>query len=77
MGVGGQHHAPTSLPPRKKPGTGFKGDWVGPMAVLGSCGKSRPRQESNPRTVQPIASRYTHYAVPTHSQLRVLHFFRL
>ena len=34
MGVGGQRHTPAALPPGKKPGTGFKGDWVGPMAGL-------------------------------------------
>jgi len=77
MGVGGQRHAPAALPPRKKPGTGFKWDWLGPMAGLGGCWKPRPHRESNPRTVQLITSRCTHYAVPTHPQLNALHFFQL
>jgi len=33
MGVGGQHHAPASLPPGKRPGTRCMGGWVGPGPV--------------------------------------------
>jgi hypothetical protein len=43
-GVGGQRHAPTALTPRE----GLEG-----------CGKSRPPPGFGPRTVQPVASRYT------------------
>jgi len=77
MGVGGQRHTPAALPPGKKPGTGFKGDWVGPMAGLDGWGKSRPRRESTPVTIQPVTSPYTHYALPTHYQVRDLHFSQL
>jgi hypothetical protein len=77
MGVGGQLHAPAALPPIKKPGTGFKGDQVGPVAGLDGCGKSRPHRESTPCTVQPITSRYTHYAVATPPQPRALRFSQL
>jgi hypothetical protein len=30
------------------------------------CGKSRPPPGFDPRTVQPVASRYTDWAIPTH-----------
>jgi len=36
--------------------------WVGPRAGLDMCGKSRPPPGFHPRTVQPVASRYTAYA---------------
>jgi hypothetical protein len=35
---------------------------VGPRAGLDRCGKSRPPPGFGPRTVQPVASRYTDYA---------------
>jgi len=41
-GVGGQGHVPATLPPGKRAGTHFEGGWVGPMAGLDGCGKSRP-----------------------------------
>jgi len=37
---------------------------VGPRVGLDGCGKSRLQRDSIPRTVQPVASRYTDYAVP-------------
>jgi hypothetical protein len=42
MGVGGQRHAPTALPPGKRPGIHCRGGWVGPRTVLDRCGQSRP-----------------------------------
>ena len=59
MGVGGQHHAPAALRPGERRGTHFTGGWVGPRAGLDGCGKSRSPPEFDPRTVQPVASRYT------------------
>ena len=59
MGVGGQLHAPAALPPVKRPGNHCIGGWVGPRAGLDGCGKSRPPPGFDPRTVQPVASRYT------------------
>jgi hypothetical protein len=41
MGMGGQCHARTTLPLRKKPFTHCVGGWVGPRAGLKLCGKSR------------------------------------
>jgi hypothetical protein len=35
-----------------------------PRAGLEGCGKSGPSTEFDPRTVQPVASRYTDHAVP-------------
>ena len=34
--------------------------WVGPRAGLDRCGKSRPPPGFDPRTVRPVASRYTY-----------------
>ena len=42
---------------------------MGPRAGLHRCGKSRPPPGFDPRTVQPVASRYTDYGTrPTHSR---------
>ena len=40
-------------------GTHCAGGSVGPMAGLDVCGKSRSPPGFDPRTVQPVASRYT------------------
>jgi hypothetical protein len=50
------------------PGTLRIGGWVGPRAVLDAVVKRKipsPRRESNPRTpiVQPVAQRYTDWAI--------------
>ena len=66
MGVCGQLHAPAALPPGKRPGNHCIGCWVGPRAGLDGCQKSRPPPGFDPRTVQPVASRYTDYDIPTH-----------
>ena len=59
MEVGGQRHAPAALPSGKRPGTHCIRSKVGPRAGLDGCGKSRPPSGFDPRTVQPVASRYT------------------
>jgi hypothetical protein len=56
--VRGQRHAPAALYPRERPGTHCTGGWVGPRAGLDRCGKSPP-PGFDPRTAQPVASRYT------------------
>ena len=58
-GLRGQRHAPAALYPRERPGTHYTEGWVGPRAGLDMCGKSRPPPGFDPRTVQPVASRYT------------------
>ena len=59
MGVGGQRHASAALPAGNRPGTHCIGVWMGPRAGIDGCGKSRPPQGFDPRTAQPVASRYT------------------
>ena len=59
MEVGGQRHTPSALPPGKRPGTHCLRGWVGPRAGLDGCGKSHPPPGFYPRTVKPVASRYT------------------
>ena len=56
----------TSRPfyPRERPGTHCIGSWVGPRAGPDGCGKSRLRPGFDPRTIQPVASRYTDWAIP-------------
>jgi len=55
---------PRPLYPRERPGTHCIGGWVGPRAGLDDCGKSRSPPGFDPRTVQPVASRYTDWAIP-------------
>ena len=48
---------------------------MGPRAGLDGCGKSHP-PGFDPLTVQPVASRYTDWAIPAHcsiEQLLLLH----
>jgi hypothetical protein len=69
MEVSGQLHAPASLPPRERaPGTHWIGGWVGPKAVMDAVMKGKipsSRWESNSVTpiVQPVAQRYTDWAI--------------
>jgi hypothetical protein len=69
MEVSGQLNAPAALPPGKEPlGTHLIGGWVGPRAVLDAVEKRKiqsSRQQSNPRTqiFQPVAQRYTDWAI--------------
>ena len=55
---------PWPLYPREIAGTHCTGGWVGHGAGLDGCGKSRPPPGFDPRTVQPVASRYTDCAIP-------------
>jgi hypothetical protein len=50
---------PRPLYPRERPGTHGTGGSVGLRAGLNVCEKSRPPPGFDPRTVQPVASRYT------------------
>ena len=60
---------PRPFDPRERPGTQCIGGWVGPRAGLNECGKSRFQTGFDPRAVQPIASRYTDWAIPTHEDI--------
>jgi hypothetical protein len=57
MGVGGQRHAPSAL--FRERGTHCIGGWVGLRTGLDACVKFRPPPGFDPRTVNPVASRYT------------------
>jgi hypothetical protein len=66
MEVSGQLHAPAALPPGKEP----------LVPVLDTVVKRKipsPRRESNPRTpiVQPVAQRYTDWAITALTLYRV------
>jgi hypothetical protein len=72
MDMRGQRHAPVALPPRKRPVTHCTGGWVGPTAGLGRAQEISSQPGVVHRTVQPVASGYTHYAIPAHRQPSVL-----
>ena len=55
---------PRLLYPQERPVTHCTGDWVGHRGGMDGCGKSRPPPGLDPRTVQPVASRYTDCAIP-------------
>ena len=59
MGVGGQRHAPAALPPGKE--TRYPLHWMldGPLGRYGRARENSPPPGFEPRTVQPLASRYT------------------
>jgi len=63
MRVGGQRHAPATLPPVQ---TRYPLYRVGPQGRCGQVRKISPPPEFDPRTVQPAASRYTDWAIPAH-----------
>ena len=58
----GQRHALAALYPRERPGTHCTGGWVGPQGRSGQVRKISPLPGFDPRTVQPVTSRYTDYA---------------
>jgi hypothetical protein len=61
MGVGGQRHSLAIVPlyPLYK-------RLGGPQDLFGRVRKISPQPGFNPRNVQPVASRYTVYALPAH-----------
>ena len=63
MGVGGQRHAPSALPPGKTQYLLSRG-LGGPQSRSGQMRKISPLPGFDPRTVQPVASRYTDWATP-------------
>ena len=64
MGVGGELHAPAALPPGMTRYPLYRR--LGrPQCRSGRLQKISPPPEFDPRTVQPIASRFTDRAIPT------------
>jgi len=56
---------PRPLYSRERPGTHSIGSWAGLRTGLDMCGKSRPPPPGfDPRTVQPVVSRYTNCIIP-------------
>jgi hypothetical protein len=65
MGVGGQRHAPAALPPGMTRYPLYRRQG-GPLGQSGLVLKISSPPGFDPRTVQPVASRYTDYAIPAH-----------
>ena len=68
MGVGGQCQAPAALPTRKNRSTLCTGGWADPGIGLAGCVEDKiscNQPSSNPRTYQPVISRYADYAIPS------------
>ena len=68
MGLDGQRHAPTALPPGK-PRYTLNRRLGGPQGRSGRLRIISPPPGFDPRTVKPVASRYTDYAIPAHNVL--------
>ena len=64
-GVGGQHHAPAALPPEKTRYPLYK-RLGGPQGRSGRVRKISPSPGFDSRTPQPVASRYTDWAIAAH-----------
>jgi hypothetical protein len=70
--------SPSRFTPRERaPGTHWIGGWLSPRVVLDAVVKRKipsPRRESNPKTpiVQPVAQRYTDWAIAALNQKRIL-----
>jgi len=65
MRVGGQRHAPAALPSGKTRYPLYR-SLGGPQGRYGQVRKISPQTRFDPRTVQPVASRYTDYVIPAH-----------
>ena len=68
MGV--QRHAPAALPPGKTRYPLY-GGLGGPQGRSGRVQKISPPPAFDPRTAQPVASRYTDGAIPAHTKINV------
>jgi hypothetical protein len=64
--VGGQLHAPGRFTPGKETRYPLYRRLGGPQGRSGRLPKISPPPGFDPRTVQPVASRYTDYAIPAH-----------
>ena len=65
MGMGGQRHAPAPLPLGKTLFPLYR-RLDGPQDPSGQVQKISPPSVFDPRAVQPVASRYTDWAIPAH-----------
>ena len=67
MGMGGKRQALANLPPRKTRYPLYR-RLGGPQGQSGHLKKILPPPVFDPRTFQPVASRYTDYAILAHFQ---------
>jgi hypothetical protein len=67
MRVGDQLHAPAALPPWIETQCPLYRRLGGPQGRSGRVRKISPPPGFDPRTVQPVASRYIDYTIPAHS----------
>jgi hypothetical protein len=70
MEVSGQRHVPAALTPGRAP-VPIGGGWVGPRAGLEGFSRRQnllPPPWIEPWTFQPVASRYTYYAIPASTE---------
>ena len=65
MGVGGQRHTTPSLPPRKTRYPLYRA-LRGPQGRSGRVRKISSLPGFDPQAVQPVASRYTDWAIAVH-----------
>jgi len=65
MGVVGQRHVPAALPPGKEPVPIVQETGWAPGPVWTGA-KIPPTPGFYPQTVQPVAMRYSDYAIPAH-----------
>ena len=63
MGLDGERHAPAALPPVKTRYQLYR-RLVGRQGLSGRVRKISPPPGFDPRTFQPVASRYTDWAIP-------------
>jgi hypothetical protein len=66
MWVGGQRHTPAALPPGKNRCPLYR-RLGGPQSRAGQVRKISPPPGFDARTVQPVVSRYTDWAIPARS----------
>ena len=71
MGGGVQHHAPAALPPGKNRYVLCR-RLGGPQGRSGRVRNISPPPRFDPRTVQPVASRYTGWAIQAAEQLKTI-----
>jgi hypothetical protein len=67
MGMGDQRHAPAALPLPKTRYPLYR-KLGGPQRRSGGARKITPPPRFDLRTVQPVASRYTDWAIPAHEE---------
>ena len=71
MGMGGQRHAPAVLPPEKTRYQLYRRQ-DGRQDRSGQVRKISSSSGFDPQTIQPVASRYTDWAIPAHKYFNII-----